>query len=84
MDQNSENIGIIRAANNLLDSVTKVLLLADVVIINQLLSSKNKVSQTINKLQNVVDFWNFINLFTEYGSDLIELAHLSGERQNVR
>lgn len=63
--------------------MTKVLLLADVVIINQLLRSKNKVSQTLIKLENVVDFWNFINFFTEYGSDLIELAHLSGERQNV-
>ena len=75
---------MIQAANNLLNSVTKVLLLADVVIINQLLNSKNKVLNTLNQLENVIDFWNFVRLFTQYGTDLIELAHLSGERQNVR
>ena len=60
------------------------LLLADVVIINQLLSSKNKALQTLNKLESVVDFWSFVNFFTQYGNDLVELAHLSGERQNVK
>lgn len=78
----SEKIDMIQAANTLLNSVTKVLLLADVVIINQLLSSKNQVLHTLNKLENVVDFWNFVNYFTQYGQDLIDLAHLSGERQN--
>lgn len=80
--QNLEKVGMIQAANTLLNSVTKVLLLADVVIINQLLNSKNKVVQTLHKLENVIDFWNFVNYFTQYGTDLIDLAHLSGERQN--
>lgn len=40
---NSEKLSLIQAANNLLNSVTKVLLLADVVIINQILNAKNKV-----------------------------------------
>lgn len=77
-----EKFSIVQAANSLLNSVTKVLLLADVVIINQLLSSKNKVLQTLNKLESVIDFWNFVTFFTQYGTDLIELAHMSGERQN--
>ncbi len=82
-DQESQ-VNMIQAANTLLNSVTKVLLLADVVIINQLLSSKNKALQTLNKLESVVDFWSFVNFFTQYGNDLVELAHLSGERQNVK
>ena len=40
---NNEKVSMIQAANTLLNSVTKVLLLADVVIINQILNSKNKV-----------------------------------------
>lgn len=38
-----EKLNMIQAANNLLNSVTHILLLADVVIINQILNSKNKV-----------------------------------------
>lgn len=76
-----ENITLMQAANVLLNSVSKVLLLADIVIINQILNSKNRVFLTLSKLENVVDFSQFIALFSQYGSDLIELAHLSGERQ---
>lgn len=79
--QSTNQVNMIQAANTLLNSVTKVLLLADVVIINQILNSKTKVLLTLNKLENVIDFWNFVNLFTQYGQDLIELAHLTGERQ---
>jgi hypothetical protein len=79
---NQDNITLIQAANVLLNSVTKVLLLADIVIINKILSSKNKVFLTLNKLENSLEFNNFIGLFSQYGSDLIELAHFSGERQN--
>jgi len=77
----SDNLALIQAANTLLNSVTKVLLLADVVLINQILNSKNRVFLTLIKLENVFDLSNFLNLFTQYGDDLIELAHLSGERQ---
>lgn len=105
---NQDKIALIHAANNLLNAVTKVLLLADVVIINQILNAKNKVNLlifrficcdlilkfnffffdlkvglTLNKLEYVIDFDSFLSLFTQYGADLIELAHLSGERQNV-
>lgn len=40
---NNEKISMMQAANILLNSVTKVLMLADIVIINQILNSKNKV-----------------------------------------
>ncbi|CAF0889569.1 unnamed protein product, partial [Brachionus calyciflorus] len=78
----NEKITMIQSANLLLNSVTKVLLLADVVIINQILNSKNKVLMSVNKLESCLDIYSFVSLFSQYGSDLIELAHLSGERQN--
>lgn len=40
----AEKLDMIQAANVLLDSVTRVLLLADVVIVNQILNSKNRVN----------------------------------------
>jgi hypothetical protein len=76
-----DNLALIQSANTLLNSVTKVLLLADVVLINQILNSKNRVFLTLIKLESVFDLSNFLSLFTQYGDDLIELAHLSGERQ---
>ena len=82
-NNSNDKFTLIQAANILLNSVTKVLLLADVVIINQILNSKNKVLVTLNKLEGVNDFFYFVNTFTQYGNDLIELAQLSGERQNV-
>jgi hypothetical protein len=81
--QSTEKTGMIQAANALLNSVTKVLLLADVVVVEQLLDSKSRALRTLNKLENVVDFWSFVEFFTQYGQDLVDLAHLSGERQNV-
>jgi hypothetical protein len=49
-NNSNDKFTLIQAANILLNSVTKVLLLADVVIINQILNSKNKVLVTLNKL----------------------------------
>lgn len=78
-----EKVSMIHSANQLLNSVTKVLLLADIVIIKQILTSKNKVVQSLGKLENCCHIYTFVNLFSQYGTDLIDLAHLSGERQNV-
>ena len=35
------------------------------------------------KLENATDLNNFIDFFKQYGDDLVELAKLSGDRQNV-
>ena len=79
-----DNIGIATSANSLLNAVIKVLLLADIVVISQIINAKNKVFLALNKIETVNSgFWVFIKLFTQYGNDMVELAHLSGERQNV-
>ena len=53
---------MMHAANNLLNSVTKVLLLADIVVVNRILKSKNKVVYLF-WLVYALDFeFNFDNL----------------------
>jgi hypothetical protein len=83
-DAKIELYDLTNVANNLLNAIIKVLLLADCVLINQIIKAKEKVYSTLVKLENsTCGFWIFVKLFTQYGSDMIELAHLTGERQNV-
>ena len=83
-ESKQSSLTMTHAANSLLNAIIKVLLLADVVIINQIIKAQKKVSQTLNKLESLSSgFWLFVKLFTQYGSDMIELAHLTGDRQNV-
>ena len=35
------------------------------------------------KLENAKDLNTFLDFFKQYGDDLVELARLSGDRQNV-
>ncbi len=35
------------------------------------------------KLENATDLNSFLDFFKQYGDDLVELARLSGDRQNV-
>ena len=44
----NDKFSMIQAANNLLNAITRVLLLADIVLINQILNSKNKVTHSNN------------------------------------
>lgn len=80
--QFAEKTAMVRAARQLLSAVTKVLLLADKVIVKQLLISKNKVSNTLNELYSVTTFTDFVNCFSQFGNEMVELAHLTGDRQN--
>lgn len=52
-------------------------------MIRKIISVQYKVFMAINTLETVNNgFRIFIKLFTQYGSDMVELAHLTGERQN--
>ena len=75
---------MVQAARGLLSAVTRVLLLADVVIVKQIISVKKKVISTLNRLENVNSFSEFIKLFAVYGTQMVDLAHLTGDRQNVK
>ena len=67
-NSNNETLSMTHVANSLLNAIIKVLLLADVVIINQIISAKNKVNslffflsrnKTKNKTLNYSKNFNF-------------------------
>ncbi|KAK9497281.1 hypothetical protein O3M35_004629 [Rhynocoris fuscipes] len=77
-----ERAAIVRAARSLLTSVTRVLLLADVVVVKQLLLAKDRVARSLGRLEGVSNFTEFVSAFSQFGSEMVELAHLTGDRQN--
>jgi hypothetical protein len=41
------------------------------------------VISTLNRLEGVTSFSEFVKLFGIYGTQMVDLAHLTGDRQNV-
>ncbi|XP_026556809.1 alpha-catulin [Pseudonaja textilis] len=78
----TDKTGVIKAARLLLSSVTKVLVLADIIIIKQIIASRNKVLMTMDQLEKVSSFQEFVQIFSQFGNEMVEFAHLTGERQN--
>ncbi|XP_051157686.1 alpha-catulin [Leptopilina boulardi] len=83
MEDNVDDRGaVVRAARCLLVSVTRVLLLADIVVVKQLLLAKDKVARSLGRLESVSNFTEFVKAFSQFGAEMVELAHLTGDRQN--
>ncbi|GFS44736.1 alpha-catulin [Trichonephila inaurata madagascariensis] len=40
------------------------------------------VSISLNRLENAANFTEFVKAFSQFGSEMVELAHLTGDRQN--
>lgn len=97
----SDRSALVRAARCLLGAVTRVLLLADIVVVKQLLLAKDKVSflyiynmqlineqfifqvsHSLDRLESVSNFTEFVKAFSQFGAEMVELAHLTGDRQN--
>ncbi|XP_027694910.1 alpha-catulin-like isoform X1 [Vombatus ursinus] len=78
----TDKTGVIKAARLLLSSVTKVLLLADQIVIKQIITSRNKVLATMEQLESVRSFQEFVQIFSQFGNEMVEFAHLTGDRQN--
>ncbi|XP_062870271.1 alpha-catulin [Trichomycterus rosablanca] len=78
----SDRMGMVKAARMLLSSVTKVLVLADRIVIKQIVSSRNKVLMTLEQLEQVSTFQEFVHIFSQFGNEMVEFAHLTGDRQN--
>lgn len=74
--------GMVRAARSLLSAVTRVLIIADSVVVKRLLKAVKKVSDRLEELEGVSTFTDFVQAFSQFGSDMVDLAHLSGDRQN--
>ncbi|XP_062425689.1 alpha-catulin isoform X2 [Rhea pennata] len=78
----TDKTGVVKAARLLLSSVTKVLVLADRVVIKQIITSRNKVLATMEQLEKVSSFQEFVQIFSQFGNEMVEFAHLTGDRQN--
>ncbi|UJR36232.1 hypothetical protein I4U23_028964 [Adineta vaga] len=78
----SDRYSMVQAARGLLSAVTRVLLLADMVVVKQIISIKKKVISTLNRLEGVMSFSDFVKVFGVYGNQMVDLAHLTGDRQN--
>ncbi|GFN89566.1 alpha-catulin [Plakobranchus ocellatus] len=78
----ADKTAMVRAARQLLSAITKVLLLADKVVVKQLLASKDKVMRSLQQVESVNNFTDFVSAFSQFGKDMVELAHLSGDRQS--
>lgn len=78
----SDRTGMVKAARLLLSSVTKVLVLADRIVIKQIITSRNKVLVTLDHLEKVSTFQEFVQIFSQFGNEMVEFAHLTGDRQN--
>ncbi|XP_033207723.1 alpha-catulin isoform X4 [Belonocnema kinseyi] len=81
-DNIDDRRAVVRAARSLLVSVTRVLLLADIVVVKQLLLAKDKVARSLGRLESVSNFTEFVKAFSQFGAEMVELAHLTGDRQN--
>uniref|UniRef100_A0A914Z6V9 Alpha-catulin n=1 Tax=Panagrolaimus superbus TaxID=310955 RepID=A0A914Z6V9_9BILA len=73
---------LVRASRQLLSSVTRVLLLADRVVVKNILRAEDKIAYSLTKLENTSNFTEFVKIFTEFGAEMVALAHRSGERQH--
>jgi hypothetical protein len=73
---------LVRAARQLLSSVTRVLLLADRVLVKHILRAEDKIAYSLTKLENTSNFTEFVKIFTEFGGEMVDLAHRSGDRQH--
>ncbi|XP_061616053.1 alpha-catulin isoform X4 [Phyllopteryx taeniolatus] len=78
----SDRTGMVKAARLLLSSVTKVLVLADRIVIKQIVASRNKVLVTLDHLEHVSTFQEFVQIFSQFGNEMVDFAHLTGDRQN--
>uniref|UniRef100_A0A8C4ZPJ7 Alpha-catulin n=1 Tax=Gadus morhua TaxID=8049 RepID=A0A8C4ZPJ7_GADMO len=78
----SDRTAMVKAARLLLSSVTKVLVLADRIVIKQIIASRNKVLVTLDHLERVSTFQDFVHIFSQFGNEMVEFAHLTGDRQN--
>ncbi|XP_062836902.1 alpha-catulin isoform X2 [Anolis carolinensis] len=78
----TDKTDVVKAARLLLSSVTKVLVLADRIVVKQIINSRNKVLLTMERLEKVSSFQEFVQIFSQFGNEMVEFAHLTGDRQN--
>ncbi|CAG7823619.1 unnamed protein product [Allacma fusca] len=76
----SNKADMVRASRCLLAAVTRVLLLVDTVVVKQLLLDKDKIVNTLLRLEAVTNFTEFVKAFSQFGIEMVELAQLTGDQ----
>lgn len=46
-------------------------------------SPSSQVLVTLDHLERVSTFQEFVQIFSQFGNEMVEFAHLTGDRQNV-
>jgi hypothetical protein len=41
-----------------------------------------QVARSLGRLESVTNFTEFVKAFSQFGAEMVELAHLTGDRQN--
>eukprot|EP00794_Sanderia_malayensis_P017640 gene17640-19395_t len=77
-----DKAALVQVSRVLLGSITRSLLLADVIAVKKLVMSAEKVDAKLRDLEKVHVFTEFVQTFSQFGSDMVKLAYISGDRQN--
>lgn len=68
---------IIQASRNLLSSITKILLLADITLVRKLLLLEDVSNRTLKKFECVKNYMEFVRAFSQFGSEMIDLSNVT-------
>ena len=74
----TDHTAIILASRSLLTSITRVLLLVDIIVVKQLFTFKYKDSKCCpQNLECVMNFTKFVQAFSAFGTEMVELTCLT-------
>lgn len=77
-----DHTAIILASRSLLTSITRVLLLVDIIVVKQLFSFKYKDSKCPQNLECVMNFTKFVQAFSAFGTEMVEMTCLTSNVVN--
>ncbi|XP_058982209.1 alpha-catulin isoform X1 [Musca domestica] len=77
-----DHTAIVLASRSLLTSITRVLLLVDIIVVKQLFSFKYKDSKCPQNLECVMNFTKFVQAFSAFGTEMVEMTYLTGSNAN--
>lgn len=75
---------VLRAAKSLVATVTRVLLIADTVVVKQLLLNKDKSLGRTFCQEDISNFAEFVAAFSEFGRYMIELSYANAAVDSVK
>lgn len=77
-----DDTAIILASRSLLTSITRVLLLVDIIVVKQLFTFKYKESKSLHNLECVMNFTKFVQAFSAFGTEMVEMTCLTSNAIN--